>query len=344
MQVQPRGCRRSLPCARSDDLFEGLVQDPNGGARMNPFVATRDVRKQFATVTAVAGVSLEVGERQVFALLGPNGAGKTTLLRMLLGLMHPDSGTIEYAGGRRTPPRHETGYLPEDRGLYADVQVLRTLEYFGVLRGMERRAARIAAEGWLERMSLGDRRREALKALSKGNQQKVQFISAVLHSPKFAVLDEPFSGLDPLNQELFLQLIRELRDAGTTVLLSAHQMQLVERIADSIVVLNRGHAVLTGTVAEIRRRWTTGNRLRIRTGSPPPPDLFAGLATVELTVHGDNELEIFVADGEPLGPLLAEVGATVDVRGIESHPVTLHDVYVGTIARHDSENTAGGAL
>ena len=221
-----------------------------GGA--TPLVSLRTVRKQFATVTAVDDITLDIPAGGVFALLGPNGAGKTTLLRMLLGLILPDAGSITWHGANGAPDPRTIGYLPEDRGLYPDVEVLRTLVYFGTLRGMSRVAAQASAEGWLERLELADRAREPLKSLSKGNQQKVQFISAVLHRPRLTILDEPFSGLDPLNQDLLLLLIRELARDGATVLLSAHQLQLVERVADGLVVVNRGQVVLRGTVDQVR--------------------------------------------------------------------------------------------
>lgn len=304
-------------------------------------IVLRNVSKHFATVCAVDSVSFQVRRNEIFALLGPNGAGKTTLLRMLLGLIHPDSGRIEFSGdGARPPAPSETGYLPEDRGLYPDVSVLDTLTYFGTLRGMKRRAAHAAAGSWLERMDLGDRGREPLKSLSRGNQQKIQFISAVLHAPMFAVLDEPFSGLDPLNQDLFLSLIRELRDRGATVLLSAHQMQLVERVADTILVLNRGRVVLNGSLADIRRRWTTGRRLVLRVGTPVPSDFPA--QSPDVTVHAmqPHEIEVFVPEGVKLGPLLSEIGARLDVRDIESHPITLHDVYIRAIAEHNADTPA----
>ncbi len=222
-----------------------------------PVVAIRDVGKRFATVTAVDGITLDIRAGRVLALLGPNGAGKTTLLRMILGLLLPDTGSIRWGatsdgGGGALPDPRTIGYLPEDRGLYPDVEVLRTLVYFGTLRGMSRAAARDAALHWLKRLELHDRAHEQVKALSKGNQQKVQFISAVLHRPRVAVLDEPFSGLDPLNQDLFLTLLRDLAADGTTVVLSAHQLQLVERIADELVVINRGQIVLHGTVEDVR--------------------------------------------------------------------------------------------
>ena len=299
-------------------------------------ITVRDVCKQFATVRAVDDVSLEVRRGEIFALLGPNGAGKTTLLRMLLGLILPDSGSIEFDGrGARGLESSEVGYLPEDRGLYPDVGVLHTLTYFGALRGMERRAAKASAESWLKRMDLEGRAREPLKSLSKGNQQKVQFISAVLHRPVCAVLDEPFSGLDPLNQDLFLTIIRELRAEGTTVVLSAHQMQLVERVADRIVVMNNGQSVLSGSLAEVRKRWTTGRRLLVRVGEAPPDTLLTSTGGATMTMREDGQVEVFVPEGQELGPLLVEIGERLDVHDIESHPVTLHDVYVAAIGQHN---------
>jgi len=217
----------------------------------HPFLSIQSVEKTYATVRAVAGISLDVAPGEIVALLGPNGAGKTTLLRMLVGITRPDRGRILWEGTEATPAPGTLGYLPEDRGLYQDVPIHRTLSYFARLRGIPgAEAQRLAAE-WLARLELADRAGEKLAALSKGNQQKVQFAAAVLHRPRFAILDEPFSGLDPLNQELFLDLVRGLRDAGTTVLFSAHQMPLVERLADRVFVMHRGRELLHGTTSAL---------------------------------------------------------------------------------------------
>ena len=299
-------------------------------------IAIHNVRKQFATVTAVNDVTLDVARGEIFALLGPNGAGKTTLLRLILGLLLPDSGRIEFPGYAVRPAPHEIGYLPEDRGLYADVNVIDTLTHFGALRGMDRRTARATALDWLQRMDLADRAREQLKAFSKGNQQKIQFISAILHKPVLAVLDEPFSGLDPLNQDFFLSLIKELSASGTTVVLSAHQMQLVERSADRVAVLNRGEIVLTGTIRDVQRRWTTGRRLLIHLNKPAPPDFPARTQGATAQARGPDTLEVFVPEDTPLASVLAEIGERLEVRDIESHAVTLHDVYVQAIASHNA--------
>ena len=219
---------------------------------MPPFLAIDRVEKRYATVQAVAGVSFDVSPGEAVALLGPNGAGKTTLLRMLVGITRPDSGRILWEGVERDAlPARDVGYLPEDRGLYQDVPIQRTLEYFARLRGLAAADAARRARAWLERFELADRAEEKLGALSKGNQQKVQFAAAVLHEPRFAILDEPFSGLDPLNQELFLTLVSEMRAGGTTILFSAHQMALVERMADRVFVLHRGRELLHARTADL---------------------------------------------------------------------------------------------
>lgn len=221
-----------------------------------PFLDVRSVRKRFASVQAVSDLSLTVRPGEIFALLGPNGAGKSTLLRMLVGITRPDEGTVRWPSlGVDRLPASALGYLPEDRGLYQDMPLVAVLTYFGSLRGLAPDAARRAAEHWLDRLELLPRAKEKVSTLSKGNQQKVQFAAAVLHRPVCAILDEPFSGLDPLNQELFLRLVTELRDQGTTVILSAHQLALVERLADHVFIMHHGREVLSGTMPEIRARF-----------------------------------------------------------------------------------------
>ncbi|MEZ4587407.1 MAG: ATP-binding cassette domain-containing protein, partial [Gemmatimonadales bacterium] len=231
-----------------------------------PLLRLDGITKSFGERPVVDRLSFDVRPGEIFALLGPNGAGKTTVVRMLLGIIAPDEGRIESSldgatSGRLPPAR--TGYLPEDRGLYREIPVLRTLVYFGQLRGLGHDEARRRALEWLERMGLLDRVDERLDALSKGNQQRVQLIAALLHRPTLAVLDEPFSGLDPLSQEFFLDLVREIRDAGTTILLSAHQMDLVERVADRVLLINRGREILNGSIGELHARIDPRPRLAI---------------------------------------------------------------------------------
>ncbi len=308
---------------------------------MQPVIDVARVSKRFGAVVAVRDVSLQVRPGEVLALLGPNGAGKTTLVRMLVGIFRPDEGTVTHhlaGASSATPPRRELGYLPEERGLYQDMPVLPTLAHFGTLRGMSRRDAEQAALPWLERLGLADRAREHVKTLSKGNQQKVQFVAAVLHRPRLAVLDEPFSGLDPLNQDLFVEMIRELRDAGTTVLFSAHQMPLVERLADRVFLMSRGREVLQGSMAELRSRWATGDRLVIGAPGAASATFLADHPAVErLERAGDGEVRLRLRAGSAVGDLLRTIGERLQVTHIRSEAVTLHEIYVQTVGASAAE-------
>lgn len=303
-------------------------------------LTVRDVTKTYADVRAVDGVSFAVGRGEIFALLGPNGAGKTSLVRMLLGILGPDGGEIEYqlADKPAWPDPSALGYLPEDRGLYKDIPVLRTLVYFGVLRGMRRADARAAALKWLDHLALGDRAHVKLDALSKGNQQKIQFISAVLHRPAFVVLDEPFSGLDPLNQELFARVIRGLRDDGMTVLLSAHQMQLVEKLADRVLLMNHGKEVLSGTVAEMRQKTGAVSRLGLHVRGNADPKLFDNHpAVVGVESNGNGTLTLLLREGAVLSDLLIRAGTRMEVLEVHSEKLTLHDIYVQALGGSDDD-------
>lgn len=236
-----------------------------------PIVQVIEVGKAFRTTRAVDGVSFEVRSGEIFALLGPNGAGKSTLVRMMIGMIPPDQGAICWLGenGDRVDlDPSQIGYLPEDRGLYKDQKVSRILEYFGQLRGMSIRDSVRAAVEWAQRLEISQYLDQKLETLSKGNQQKVQVAAAVLHRPKVAFLDEPFSGLDPINQELMIELIRKLRDEGTTVLLSAHQLELVERLADRVLLLSRGKPIVSGSVRDVKSGEYGGYSLRLTYSDP----------------------------------------------------------------------------
>jgi ABC-2 type transport system ATP-binding protein len=314
---------------------------------VDPGVSVLDVQnvaKSFASVHAVNGVSFSVRRGEIFALLGPNGAGKTTLVRMLLGIFWPDSGRFEYSlcGKPQWPLPEQLGYLPEDRGLYKDIPILRTLVYFGILRGLKRRQARASAMDWLKRMNLADRAGERLEALSKGNQQKVQFISAMLHRPAFAILDEPFSGLDPLNQEYFSTLIRELRDEGMTILLSAHQMQVVEKLADRVLLMNRGREVVSGTLDEIRRKTEGITRLGLRVrGTADPAVLVGHPAVARVETNGNGRVTLHVRNGASLSDVLVRAGTSFDILEVHTERLTLHDIYVRAMSDNGFDSRDG---
>lgn len=296
-------------------------------------LSVSNVVKQFASVRAVDSVSFEVCDGEIFALLGPNGAGKTTMVRMLLNIIRPDGGTIEYRfDSGDQPTASDIGYLPEDRGLYQDVPVLNTLTYFGTIRGMDRSNAASEAIAWLKRLDLADRMHEKIQALSKGNQQKVQFIASILHTPRIAVFDEPFSGLDPINQELFSQIIRDLRERGTTVLLSAHQMQLVERIADRILLMNNGRRVLSGSLDEIRTTSGARNKLTVEFDGTPDLTQLSGHPSVHsVETTNTSQVVIYVKTGAGYSDLLKTLGSHYSVRSIHSEHMSLHDIYLRAI-------------
>ncbi|MDO8836315.1 MAG: ATP-binding cassette domain-containing protein [Vicinamibacterales bacterium] len=308
-------------------------------------LSVEHVRKQFRSVTAVDDLSFDVTPGEVFALLGPNGAGKTTMVRLLLGIMKPDAGRIHWQlDARSAPPGpRDIGYLPEDRGLYRDQPLLRTLVYFGALRGMSH--AEAAAEGrrWLDRFDLASRAHDKLETLSKGNQQKMQFVAALLHRPRVAILDEPFSGLDPVNQDLFLDIIRELRSAGTTIILSAHQMDLVERLADRVLLMARGRALLNGTLAEVRCTAAESLRLVMQVAGAPDVRPFAETpGIVEARIEGER-LTLLMSRDADLNRVLAVAAGHATIRAVHSETVSLHDIYVRTVKDANESGGAAGA-
>ena len=202
---------------------------------------------------AVDQVSFAVQKGDIYGFLGPNGAGKTTTIRMIMGIIQPDSGSIEISDNNMDNlGRQIIGYLPEDRGLYQKQKLGEIIVYFGLLRGLEKTAAKAKAAEWLERFGLGDQQKRKVEELSKGNQQKVQFILSLVHDPTLLILDEPFTGLDPLNQLLLKEIIQEKRKAGTTILFSTHQMEQVERLCNNICLINQGRIIVEGALESIQ--------------------------------------------------------------------------------------------
>ena len=212
-----------------------------------------NISKQYDGVRAVDQVSFAVQKGDIYGFLGPNGAGKTTTIRMIMGIIQPDSGSIEISDNNMDNlGRQIIGYLPEDRGLYQKQKLGEIIVYFGLLRGLEKTAAKAKAAEWLERFGLGDQQKRKVEELSKGNQQKVQFILSLVHDPTLLILDEPFTGLDPLNQLLLKEIIQEKRKAGTTILFSTHQMEQVERLCNNICLINQGRIIVEGALESIQ--------------------------------------------------------------------------------------------
>jgi len=217
-----------------------------------------NLKKSYDGIRAVNDVSFKVEKGDIYGFLGPNGAGKTTTIRMIMGIIHPDSGRIELNGDDiNSLNRQHLGYLPEDRGLYQKQKLEETLQYFGLLRGLDNEQARAKALKWLERFDLGEQGNRKIEELSKGNQQKIQFILSLLHDPDLIIMDEPFTGLDPLNQLLLKEIIQEKQDEGKTIIFSTHQMEQVERLCNNICLINQGQIIVEGALEDIRKKHTS---------------------------------------------------------------------------------------
>ena len=223
-----------------------------------PILEARDVHKQYAAHTALDGVSLSVPQGSIFGLLGPNGAGKTSLIRIITQITGADSGEVLFRGEKLNPSHiGQIGYLPEERGLYKKMKVGKQLLYLAQLRGLSRADAVQRIKAWLDRFDIKAWAEKNVEDLSKGMQQKVQFIATVLHEPSLIILDEPFSGFDPINANLIKDEILRLRDEGATIIFSTHRMESVEEMCDSIALINRARKVLDGPVSVIRNQFKT---------------------------------------------------------------------------------------
>ncbi|HBY09509.1 MAG TPA: sodium ABC transporter [Chloroflexi bacterium] len=231
---------------------------------MENAVSVKNIRKNFGKVEAVRDVSFEVRRGEIFGMLGPNGAGKTTSIRIMLDIFKANSGEVSVFGGELNEgKKNRIGYLPEERGLYKDMKLEPTLVYLATLKGLEEKTARARLKTWLDRFDLYDHRQKKIQDLSRGMQQKAQFIATLIHEPDLIIVDEPFSGLDPVNTRLVKQIILEQREAGKTIIMSTHQMHQVEALCSRIVLIDQGKSVLYGEVNQIKRDFS-GHAVVIR--------------------------------------------------------------------------------
>jgi ABC-2 type transport system ATP-binding protein len=219
----------------------------------NISIRAENVTKKFGEFTAVDSLSVEIRSGRVFGFLGPNGAGKTTTIRMIVGIIHPDSGIIEVLGSSSPElVQNKIGYLPEERGLYKKMKIVDQLRYFAALKGVSRSEIDRRIDYWLERMKLLEWKNKKSNDLSKGMAQKIQFISAVLHDPELLILDEPFSGLDPINVEFLIDIVSELKSQNKTIIFSTHLMETAERLCDDILLINKSRKVVSGTLRDVK--------------------------------------------------------------------------------------------
>lgn len=299
-------------------------------------LSVNQIRKQYAEVLAVDDLSFEVKSGEIFALLGPNGAGKSSTIRMLIGLTYPDTGDITFANadGQKMAKlvSADFGYLPEERGLYQESNIQDTLVYMGQLKGMTKSDALEQADVWLTSFELVERKKDKLKTLSKGNQQKVQLISAIIHRPKIVFLDEPFSGLDPVNQEKVIDFLQLLRQQGTTIILSAHQMSLVEKLADRFMLMNKGKATLYGSIKDIREAAQLGTKLTVTFSDAVTSESFVlNDKIIHVSSIDHHTLQFTLAPSCHVPQFLQNMLAEHQIEGLQTEQPSLHDIYINSV-------------
>jgi ABC-2 type transport system ATP-binding protein len=298
-------------------------------------IVLEGVTKTFATHRAVSDLSLEVPRGSVFGLLGPNGAGKTTTLRMVMNILGPDSGRIEILGRPADEAaRDRIGYMPEERGLYPRMVLEEQLVFMAAIKGLRASEARSRLGPWLERLGLGEWRKRKTNELSKGMQQKAQFIATVLHEPEILIMDEPMSGLDPVGTDVLRDVMLELRRRGATIVLSSHQMDTVERLCDRVALINRGEKVLDGLVSEVKARHGKNTVALAYDGDG---SFLAALPGVAKVSDFGQYVEVRLADGSDPQPLLREAAARLRLRRFEIVEPSLHDIFVETVKSHGQE-------
>jgi len=292
----------------------------------DPVVRLRGVNKAFGSNQAVRDLDFELPRGTVCGLLGPNGAGKTTAIRIMLDILGPDSGTVELLGEPVSADvREKVGYLPEERGMYQKMKVGEQLTFFGEIKGMSHGDARRESMRWLERLELDDRADDRVDSLSKGMQQKVQFIATILHDPELLILDEPFSGLDPINSELLREIVVERKETGTTVLFSTHMIDDAERICDRVCMIAGARKVLDGTLVDVRAESGRKDVILVFDGDR---DFLGSLPDASVIDHG-RRAEVRLREGaDPQEVLRAAVSAGARVEKFEIAEPSLREIFL----------------
>jgi ABC-2 type transport system ATP-binding protein len=296
-----------------------------------PAVEVTNVSKSFGPVKAVADARFSIEQGELFGLLGPNGAGKTTAIRCMLDIFKPDSGSVSILGGPMNESKKDhIGYMPEERGLYQYITLERCLAYLGSLKGLNPAQVKESSEKYLERFDLSDHKTKKVKELSKGMQQKAQIIATLLHKPDLLIVDEPFSGLDPVNTQLVKDLLREQHQKGVTVILCSHQMNLVEELCDRIVLIDHGRVVLYGELDEIRRRFS-GHAVMVQTRDSLP-----ALPGVEQMEHINGSLKLNLAPGvQPQDVLRLLVEKNINLDSFKIAMPTLDEIFIRVVKIED---------
>jgi ABC-2 type transport system ATP-binding protein len=291
-----------------------------------------DLARRYGDVVALDGLSFTVEPRQLFGFVGPNGAGKTTTMRIILGVLEPDAGSVRWRGAPvDLATRARFGYMPEERGLYPKMRVRDQLAYFASLHGLSRPDALAATDGWLERLGIADRAGDRLEALSLGNQQRVQLGAALVHDPELLVLDEPFSGLDPVGVDVLSGVLRELADGGVPVLFSSHQLELVERLCESVAIVKDGRLVASGKVDDLRSAGAAALTVRVAVAGGGE-EWLAAVPGAEVVDRGPDGVLVALQDGAGPEAVLDAARATGTVTHFAVERPTLSELFRKAVA------------
>lgn len=292
------------------------------------------VTKRFGPVVAVNGISLAIPHGHIYGFLGPNGAGKTTTLRMIMSILYPDAGSISILGQPNSEAiKDRLGYLPEEKGLYKKMKAGELLAYFGRLKGLSAATARSRATDLLRRFGLGDWIDKNCETLSKGMGQKVQILATLIHDPELVILDEPFSGLDPVNVEMVREVILDIKRQGRTVIFSTHVMEQAEQICDAILLINRGVKVLDGSLAEVKRSGEHGVLIDYEGDG----SVLRGLPGVRRINDAGKRAEIFLEDGIDPQVVLERLVGRVRIRRFDIREPSLHEIFIRSVKGKSDE-------
>lgn len=293
---------------------------------MKSVLSVQGINKTYGKIKVVNEISFDIHQGEILGILGPNGAGKTTIIRSIMGIIGPDEGTIKFGFGTCGElPRTQIGYLPEERGLYRDVKVMDILLYLASLKNYTHHKARQRVLDYMEKFDLVGKDRVRVQELSKGMAQKVQFIGAIIHGPQLIILDEPFSGLDPVSQDVFRAEIRALADAGAAILLSSHQMNLVEALCDRLFLIHKGNKVIYGDVTKIKEDYA-GFKCHI-IGQNQEQD-FAQIPGVEHVEMGKDRATLFLSRDTNPSSFLTQLPLEIHVQELHLDRISLHDIFV----------------
>jgi len=297
----------------------------------------KNVVKKFGNYAASNNVSFEVEGGQIFGLLGPNGAGKTTLIRMINNILMPDEGEIHIFGEKLYPEQqNRIGYLPEERGLYKKLKVIEQIVYFARLKGLTKHDAIDRAHHWLKKLGANGWGNKKIQELSKGMQQKIQFITTVLHSPELIILDEPFSGFDPINTELIKSILLELRSQGKTIILSTHVMSQVEELCDNICMINKGKVVLKDKVSEIKSSYGRNHLIVEFSGDG---GFIEKLKNVEILNRTNSRVEMKLLDSNiNTNEIIKIITDSVQITRFDLSLPTMHEIFIDTVAKQGESN------